>query len=55
MLLPPLARSQALMREHMRNTDRAMSNLEALPGGFNVLRNLFETIQVGWPAHLLFP
>lgn len=35
------------MREHMRTTDRAISNLESLPGGFNVLRNLFENVHVG--------
>jgi ubiquilin len=33
------------MREHMRNNDRAMSNLEALPGGFNALRQLYENVQ----------
>jgi ubiquilin len=33
------------MREYMRNTDRAMSNLEALPGGFNALRQLYENVQ----------
>jgi hypothetical protein len=35
------------MREYMRNNDRALSNLEAMPGGFDALRNMFETIQVG--------
>lgn len=38
---------QNLMREYMRNNDRALSNLEALPGGFNALRNLYENVQVG--------
>jgi ubiquilin len=33
------------MREYMRNNDRAMSNLEALPGGFNALRQLYENVQ----------
>ena len=40
---PPPA--QNLMREYMRNNDRAMSNLEALPGGFNALRQLYEYVQ----------
>lgn len=35
------------MREYMRNNDRAMSNIEALPGGFNALRQLYENVQVG--------
>jgi hypothetical protein len=38
---------QALMREHMRHTDRAMSHLESMPEGFNALRRMFETVQVG--------
>ena len=37
---------QALMREQMRNADRAMSNLESHPEGFNVLRRMYENIQV---------
>lgn len=43
-LLPVL---QNLMREYMRNNDRALSNIEALPGGFNALRQLYENVQVG--------
>lgn len=35
------------MREYMRNNDRALSNIEALPGGFNALRQLYENVQVG--------
>eukprot|EP00775_Hariotina_reticulata_P004258 gene4258-4509_t len=34
-----------LMREYMRNNDRAISNIEALPGGFNALRQLYENVQ----------
>jgi len=41
---PPHA-MQNLMREYVRNNDRAMSNLEALPGGFNALRQLYENVQ----------
>lgn len=37
---------QNLMREYMRNNDRALSNIEALPGGFNALRQLYENVQV---------
>jgi ubiquilin len=37
---------QNLMREYMRNNDRAISNIEALPGGFNALRQLYENVQV---------
>jgi ubiquilin len=33
------------MREMMRNTDRAMSNIEASPEGFNMLRRMYETVQ----------
>jgi hypothetical protein len=37
---------QNLRREYMRNNDRALSNIEALPGGFNALRQLYENVQV---------
>eukprot|EP00882_Tetradesmus_deserticola_P034827 GHRQ01040114.1.p2 GENE.GHRQ01040114.1~~GHRQ01040114.1.p2 ORF type:complete len:100 (-),score=29.86 GHRQ01040114.1:39-338(-) len=37
---------QNLMREYMHNNDRALSNIEALPGGFNALRQLYENVQV---------
>ncbi|XP_038723216.1 ubiquitin domain-containing protein DSK2b-like isoform X2 [Tripterygium wilfordii] len=39
------ARNPELMREVMRNTDRAMSNIEATPEGFNMLRRMYETVQ----------
>lgn len=38
-------RNPELMREMMRNTDRAMSNIESSPEGFNMLRRMYETIQ----------
>lgn len=41
-----LPQLQNLMREYMRNNDRALSNIEALPGGFNALRQLYENVQV---------
>lgn len=40
-----VARNPELMREMMRNTDRAMSNIEATPEGFNMLRRLYENVQ----------
>ncbi|XP_038974040.1 LOW QUALITY PROTEIN: ubiquitin domain-containing protein DSK2a-like, partial [Phoenix dactylifera] len=39
------ARNPEIMREMMRNTDRAMSNIEASPEGFNMLRRMYETVQ----------
>lgn len=33
------------MREMQRNNDRALSNIEAIPGGFNHLRRMYSTIQ----------
>lgn len=39
------ARNPELMRELMRNTDRAMSNIESSPEGFNMLRRMYETVQ----------
>lgn len=45
-----VCRVQNLMREYMRNNDRALSNIEALPGGFNALRQLYENVQVRMPT-----
>ena len=39
------ARNPQLMREQMRSTDRALSNLEAHPDGFNALRRMYSTVQ----------
>ncbi|KAK8530047.1 hypothetical protein V6N13_102928 [Hibiscus sabdariffa] len=39
------ARNPELMREMMRNTDSAMSNIEASPEGFNMLRRMYENVQ----------
>jgi ubiquilin len=39
------ARNPELMREMMRNTDRAMRNIEASPGDFNMLRRMYGTVQ----------
>lgn len=38
-------RNPELMREMMRNTDRAMSNIQSLPEGFNMLRRMYENVQ----------
>lgn len=39
------ARNPELMREMMRSTDRAMSNIESSPEGFNMLRRMYENVQ----------
>ena len=49
----PLQIMQALMREHMRNTDRAVSNIESHPEGFNALRRMYENVQV-WMSYSSF-
>ena len=40
-----MARSPSLMREMTRNTDRAMSNIESHPEGFNMLRRMYTNVQ----------
>jgi ubiquilin len=40
-----IARNPALQQEMLRNQDRAMSNLESLPGGFNALSRLHTEFQ----------
>lgn len=40
-----MIRNPAMMQEMMRNQDRALSNLESIPGGFNALRRLYTDIQ----------
>ncbi|NXU55476.1 UBQL1 protein, partial [Turnix velox] len=40
-----LARNPAMMQEVMRNQDRALSNLESIPGGYNALRRMYTDIQ----------
>ncbi|KAL0686841.1 hypothetical protein Bca4012_086518 [Brassica carinata] len=39
------ARNPELMPEMTRSTDRAMSNIEATPEGFNMLRRMYENVQ----------
>ncbi|XP_048583313.1 ubiquilin-1 isoform X2 [Nematostella vectensis] len=40
-----MARNPSVMQEMMRNQDRALSNLESLPGGFNALQRMYTDIQ----------
>jgi ubiquilin len=40
-----LARNPAMLQELMRHQDRAMSNLESLPGGFNALQRMYRDVQ----------
>jgi len=44
-------RNPAVMRELMRNSDRAMSNIESIPGGFSALKKMYEEVQAPmWAA-----
>ena len=40
-----LARNPAMLQELMRSQDRAMNNLESLPGGFNALQRMYRDVQ----------
>ncbi|XP_023390067.1 ubiquilin-4 [Pteropus vampyrus] len=40
-----LARNPAMMQEMVRNQDRALSNLESIPGGYSALRRMYTDIQ----------
>ncbi|CAF1112266.1 unnamed protein product [Adineta ricciae] len=39
------ARNPTAMQEMMRNHDRALSNLESIPGGFNALQRIYHDVQ----------
>ncbi len=41
-----MMRNPNLMQEMIRNSDRAMSNIEAHPEGFNYLRRMYQNVQV---------
>ena len=41
-----VARNPGLMQEQMRSADRALSNIESHPEGFNMLRRMYENVQV---------
>lgn len=38
-------RNPAVMQEMLRNQDRALSNIEALPGGYNALQRMYHEVQ----------
>lgn len=38
-------RNPAMMRELMRTSDRALSNIDAVPGGFDALRQVYRDVQ----------
>jgi len=40
-----MARNPAMLQELMRSQDRAMSNLESIPGGYNALQRMYRDIQ----------
>lgn len=40
-----MARNPAALSELMRNHDRALSNLESVPGGFNALSRIYREVQ----------
>lgn len=40
-----LARNPSMFQELMRSHDRAMSNLESVPGGYNALQRIYRDIQ----------
>eukprot|EP00184_Porphyridium_aerugineum_P008173 CAMPEP_0184692482 /NCGR_PEP_ID=MMETSP0313-20130426/945_1 /TAXON_ID=2792 /ORGANISM="Porphyridium aerugineum, Strain SAG 1380-2" /LENGTH=614 /DNA_ID=CAMNT_0027150317 /DNA_START=188 /DNA_END=2032 /DNA_ORIENTATION=+ len=40
-----MARNPAMMNEMTRNMDRAMANIEMMPGGFDALRRMHENVQ----------
>ncbi|XP_050313754.1 ubiquilin-1 isoform X2 [Anthonomus grandis grandis] len=40
-----LARNPSMLQELMRSHDRAMSNLESIPGGYNALHRMYRDIQ----------
>lgn len=40
-----IARNPAMFQELMRSQDRALSNLESIPGGYNALQRMYRDIQ----------
>lgn len=41
-----IARNPSMLQELMRSHDRAISNLESIPGGYNALQRMYRDIQV---------
>ena len=40
-----LVRNPAMLQELMRTNDRAISNLESIPGGYNALTRMYREIE----------
>lgn len=40
-----LARNPSMLQELTRSQDRAMSNLESAPGGYNALQRMYRDVQ----------
>ncbi|KAG8187613.1 hypothetical protein JTE90_027025 [Oedothorax gibbosus] len=40
-----IMRNPAMLQEVMRNQDRALSNIESIPGGYNALRRMYTELQ----------
>lgn len=47
-----LARNPSMLQELMRSHDRAISNLESIPGGYNALQRMYRDIQVSSVLYL---
>lgn len=41
-----IARNPAMLQELMRSQDRALSNLESIPGGYSALQRMYRDVQV---------
>ncbi|KAF9913920.1 hypothetical protein BX616_009312 [Lobosporangium transversale] len=50
-----MARNPKLMKQALRNNDRALSNLEMVPGGFNHLRRMYHSVQEPMEASRSMP
>lgn len=48
-----LARNPSMLQELMRSHDRAISNLESIPGGYNALQRMYRDIQVTYKTKSL--
>lgn len=40
-----MARNPSMLQELMRTQDRALSNLESIPGGYSALQRMYRDIQ----------
>ena len=48
-------RNPALMQEQTRNTDRAMANIEGMPGGYNALASMYQVTSFRQSASVSHP